>query len=176
MAIRPVEMNNAPEPVRRIYEAVEKNLGRVPNTFKMLAHRPEILRTFLPLYNAVWAEGALPQKIKALAAVRTSLLNGCNYWTRAYSAQAARFGVSQAQIDALKTPGGRRDASVFSPLEQAVLRFTDHLTSYPGNIDGADLEQLQAHFSEEQIVELVVTIATTNWTNRINDGLQTPIG
>ena len=66
--------------------------------------------------------------------------------------------------------------SLFSPQEQAVLRFTDHLTSYPGNIDEVDLEQLQAHFSEEQIVELAVTIATTNWTNRINDGLQTPIG
>jgi alkylhydroperoxidase family enzyme len=65
---------------------------------------------------------------------------------------------------------------VFSPQERAVLRFTDHLTSYPGNVDGEDLEQLQAHFSEEQIVELVITIATTNWTNRINDGLQTPLG
>ena len=57
-----------------------------------------------------------------------------------------------------------------------MLRFTDHLTSYPGNVDGEDLEQLQAHLSEAQVVELVVTIATTNWTNRINDGLQTPLG
>jgi alkylhydroperoxidase family enzyme len=79
MAIRPVEKGDAPEAVRTIYEAVEKNLGRVPNTFKMLAHRPEVLRAFLPLYNAVWAEGPLPQKLKALAAVRTSLLNGCAY-------------------------------------------------------------------------------------------------
>jgi alkylhydroperoxidase family enzyme len=84
--------------------------------------------------------------------------------------------VSPAQIEALKTPGGRRDASLFGPEEQAVLRFTDHLTSYPGNIDSADLDELQAHLSEEQIVDLVVTIATTNWTNRINDGLQTPLG
>jgi alkylhydroperoxidase family enzyme len=65
---------------------------------------------------------------------------------------------------------------LFSPEEQAVLRFTDLLTSYPGNIDSVDVEQLQARFSEAQIVELVVTIATTNWTNRINDGLQTPLG
>ena len=79
MAIRPVEKNDAPETVRTIYESLEKNLGRIPDTFKMLAHRPEVLRTFLPLYNAVWAEGALPQKLKALAAVRTSLLNGCEY-------------------------------------------------------------------------------------------------
>jgi alkylhydroperoxidase family enzyme len=65
---------------------------------------------------------------------------------------------------------------LFNSQEQAVLRFTDHLTSYPGNIDRVDLEQLQAHLSKEQVVELVVTIATTNWTNRVNDGLQTPLG
>lgn len=57
-----------------------------------------------------------------------------------------------------------------------MLRFTDHLTSYPGNVDAEDLHQLQAHFSEEQVVELAAAIATTNWTNRINDGLQTPLG
>ncbi len=79
MAIRPVEKNGAPEVVRALYEGVEKNMGRVPNMFKMLAHRPEVLRTFLPFYGAVWAEGALPQKLKALAAVRTSLVNGCEY-------------------------------------------------------------------------------------------------
>ena len=79
MAIRPVDKNGAPEAVRTIYETLEKDFGRVPNMFKMLAHRPEVLRTFLPLYNAVWAEGALPQNLKALAAVRTSLLNGCEY-------------------------------------------------------------------------------------------------
>ncbi len=26
-----------------------------------------------------------------------------------------------------------------------------------------------------QIVELVLTIATANWTNRVNDGLRTPM-
>ncbi len=57
-----------------------------------------------------------------------------------------------------------------------MLRFTDLLTSYPGNLDVQDLEALSAHFTTEQIVELVVTIATANWTNRVNDGLQTPPG
>lgn len=28
---------------------------------------------------------------------------------------------------------------------------------------------------EEQIVELVLVIATANWTNRVNGGLQTPL-
>jgi alkylhydroperoxidase family enzyme len=35
---------------------------------------------------------------------------------------------------------------------------------------------LAAYFSQEQIIELVLTIATANLTNRINEGLQTPLG
>jgi len=49
------------------------------------------------------------------------------------------------------------------------------LTSYPGNVQPADLDALGNYFTEEQVVELVATIATANWTNRINDGLQTPL-
>jgi alkylhydroperoxidase family enzyme len=55
-----------------------------------------------------------------------------------------------------------------------VLHFTDLLTSRPGNIDQGDLDDLGRLLAEEQIVELVLTIATANWTNRVNDGLQTP--
>jgi alkylhydroperoxidase family enzyme len=56
-----------------------------------------------------------------------------------------------------------------------LLRFTDLLTSHPGNVDDVDVEALAAHFDEMQIVELVLTIATANWTNRVNDGLRTPL-
>ena len=55
------------------------------------------------------------------------------------------------------------------------MRFTDLLTSHPGNIDDVDIDALKEHFDEEQIVELVLTIVTANWTNRVNDGLRTPM-
>ena len=57
-----------------------------------------------------------------------------------------------------------------------MLRFTDLLTSFPGNIDSQDLDALGVHLSPGEVVELVITIATANWTNRVNDGLQTPLG
>ena len=56
-----------------------------------------------------------------------------------------------------------------------MLRFTDLLTSWTGNIAPADLDALAEHLNEEQIVELVLVTATANWTNRVNDGLQTPL-
>lgn len=74
----------------------------------------------------------------------------------------------------MKEPAGKH-AAVFSAQEQALLRFTDLLVSYPGNIEPGDLEALATHFTEEQIIELVFVIATAGWTNRVNDGLQTPL-
>ena len=54
------------------------------------------------------------------------------------------------------------------------MRYADLLTTRPENIEAADLEALSARFSEEQIIELALVIATANWTTRINDGLQVP--
>ncbi len=56
-----------------------------------------------------------------------------------------------------------------------MLRFTDLLTSRAGNIDQSDVDALSELLSADQIVELVLVIATANWTNRVNDGLQTPL-
>ena len=57
-----------------------------------------------------------------------------------------------------------------------MLRFATLLTAHPGSVQRRDLDDLDAYFSEEEVVELVATIATANWTNRFNDGLQTPLG
>ena len=55
------------------------------------------------------------------------------------------------------------------------MRYTDLLTTRPENIAETDLEALSAEFSEQQIIELALVIATANWTTRINDGLQVPL-
>jgi alkylhydroperoxidase family enzyme len=65
---------------------------------------------------------------------------------------------------------------VFDARERAVLRFATLLTAHPGSVEQRDLDDLDAYLSEEEVVELVMVIATANWTNRLNDGLQTPLG
>jgi alkylhydroperoxidase family enzyme len=57
-----------------------------------------------------------------------------------------------------------------------VLRFATLLTSHPGGLEQSDLDDLGAQLSPEEVLELVAVIATANWTNRFNDGLQTPLG
>ena len=79
MRIDPVEPDQAPPVVQRIYAAIERQTGRVSSLYKMLGNQPELLRGFNQLYGAVWAEGALAAKLKELAYLRVSILNGCGY-------------------------------------------------------------------------------------------------
>ena len=79
MQIRPVEKERAAEAARAVYEEIEQRGGRVGNFWRMLAHKPEVLRTFTPFYQAIWAPGALSPRLKELAYLRVSILNGCGY-------------------------------------------------------------------------------------------------
>jgi alkylhydroperoxidase family enzyme len=84
--------------------------------------------------------------------------------------------VTDEQIAALKEPSDARREDQFDARERAVLRFATLLTSHPGGVEQRDLDELGAHLSAEEAFELVVVIATANWTNRFNDGLGTPLG
>jgi alkylhydroperoxidase family enzyme len=77
--IAPVAEGREAADVKPIYENLKKNLGKVPNFFAMLAHKPEVLKTFIPLYQAITGPGALEQKYKEFAYLKTSTINGCEY-------------------------------------------------------------------------------------------------
>jgi uncharacterized peroxidase-related enzyme len=174
MNVKPLDKNEAAESVRPIYDGLEKKMGRVLNFFKMIAHKPKVLSPFLEFYEEVWAPGALSAKIKEFAYLRTSLMNGCDYWSRAHTASAKRQGVTDEQIQALKEPGGS-SRSVFSDEEKAAIKFAETLTAWPASVQQSDLDELGKRFSTEQIAELVLTIGTANLTNRINEGMKTPV-
>lgn len=79
MKIQLLEKSEVPEAARRVYDALEKKMGRVPNFFKMMAHKPEILEPFLEFHDRFWGKDALPPKIKELVYLRSSIMNGCGY-------------------------------------------------------------------------------------------------
>jgi len=174
MRIEPLEKEFAAESVRPIYEGIEKKSGRVNNMLKLMAHKPNVLGPFLDFYKQIWAPGALDPKVKELAYLRTSLMNGCTYCSRAHTTSGKRRGITDEQVQALKEPGGS-SRDVFTEEERAALQFAEQLTAWPAAIQPADLETLGKFFNTEQIEELVLTIATANLTNRFNEGMKTPV-
>jgi alkylhydroperoxidase family enzyme len=79
MRIQPVEKEEASEAVQSVYREIERRAGRVSTLYKMLGHKPEVLHTFAAFYQAIWAPGTLSPKLRELAYLRTSILNGCAY-------------------------------------------------------------------------------------------------
>jgi alkylhydroperoxidase family enzyme len=63
----------------KIYDVYLQERGNVPNMFRAVAHRPEILRTMIAHFRAVMNTGTVPAKLKELAIVYTSHLNSCEY-------------------------------------------------------------------------------------------------
>lgn len=62
----------------------------------------------------------------------------------------------------------------YNELERLVLRYAEELTAKVEVDDGLYAE-LKKHLSDREIVELTVTVATANFTNRVNDALKTDL-
>lgn len=70
-----IELDNAPPEVREIYETTFK--GKPGSIYKLLAHRPELLKTMLPFYGSIGK--ALGRRLYELVYIRVSMVNGCHY-------------------------------------------------------------------------------------------------
>jgi alkylhydroperoxidase family enzyme len=64
---------------REVLERFIKERGNVPNMFRTVAHRPEILKTMTAHFNAVMTSGTVDRKLKEMISVRVSHLNRCEY-------------------------------------------------------------------------------------------------
>ena len=79
MRIEPVSDADASPEVKRIFDALARG-GRVAPFFRMLAHKPAVLRAYNQLSGALWAaDSKLPERLKDLAYLRASIRNGCEY-------------------------------------------------------------------------------------------------
>jgi alkylhydroperoxidase family enzyme len=74
-----LDRSQVSDEVAHIYDHFMKVRGNVPNMFRTVAHRPEILRTMIEHFRAVMETGTVPAKLKELVIVRTSQINGCQY-------------------------------------------------------------------------------------------------
>ena len=65
--------------VRAALDRMAELRGNVPNMFRVVAHRPELMTTMLAHFNEVMRPTTLTAKFKELLAVQTSLANSCAY-------------------------------------------------------------------------------------------------
>jgi uncharacterized peroxidase-related enzyme len=158
-----IEPENAPPEVKEIYEKTLR--GKPGNAQKALAHRPDMLKNFLPFYASVGR--SLDRKLYEMIYLRVSFINGCHYCQQHHLASSKRVGLTSEDWKALKDGNYAR----FTENEQTALAYAEKLTRVPRDVTDADFEKLKHHFLNAEILDLHLLIGLANLTNRFTDPL-----
>ena len=149
-----------------VAEIYEKTLrGKPGNAQKALAHRPDMLKNFLPFYASVGR--SLERKLYELIYIRVSLINGCHYCTQHHIGSSKRVGLTADDWTALKAG----DHSRYTEKERAAITYVEKLTRDPHDVNDADFVALKKNFTDPEIVDLHLLTGLVNLTNRFTDPL-----
>lgn len=115
-------------------------------------------------------EGSLIELVK----LRASQINGCAFCVDMHSKDARAQGETEQRLHGLAV---WREAPFYSPRERAALAWTEAVTQLSEYGAPDDLyEELLEHFTEVEVVDLAMTIATINAWNRMAVSFRPPVG
>ncbi len=154
---------------RPLLEAVQKQLGVVPNLHRLLGLSPAAMEGYLGLNRAL--ERSFDAPTRQRVAVRIAELNGCDYCLSAHT----YLGKSVAKLDDPELAAARAGRSA-DPTANAALRFVTDVMQARGHISADSLGAARsAGLSDAQLVELVGHIALSTFTNFLNSVAETEI-
>jgi alkylhydroperoxidase family enzyme len=93
----------------------------------------------------------LDPKLRELGQMRAGFLCESQFVFSQHCKAARDVGISEAKIAAIPSWAG---ADVFTPIERAVLAYTDELVLQNGRVQDATFERLKQHLGDEEILEL----------------------
>ncbi|MDM0091070.1 MULTISPECIES: carboxymuconolactone decarboxylase family protein [unclassified Variovorax] len=124
--------------------------------------------------NGALAGHTLGQRLFEIVQTRVSQLNGCAFCLDMHVRDLRKLEVDWQHINSIAT---WREVGFYDARERAALHWAESLTrlaEHHGDRD-ADFAQLQAVFSDAEIVDLTVAIAQINAWNRLGVGMRLPV-
>ena len=166
----PASIEASPASSQPLLEAVKKQLGSVPNLFRLVSNSSAALEGYLGLSGAL-AKGALPAQTRERIALAVAEINGCDYCLSAHT----YIGKHMAKLDDAEMTANRSGASN-DPKADAAVRFAAQVVRERGHVSDDDVRAVKlAGYDDAQIVEIVLHVALNTWTNYINEVAQTVI-
>ena len=160
----PASIDAAPVASRPLLQAVNKQLGVVPNLFRLVANSPAALEGYLNLSEAL-GKGALPAATRERIALAVAEINGCGYCLSAHT----YLGKNVAKLDDAEMTANRSGASN-DPRADAAVRFAAKVVRERGHVSDEDVRAVKAAgYDEAQVIEIVLHVALNTWTNYINE-------
>ena len=166
----PASIDASPAASKPLLEAVNAQLGSVPNLFRLVGNSPAALEGYLGLSGAL-AKGVVGAKTRERIALAVAEHNGCDYCLSAHT----YLGKHLAKLDAGELDAARRARSA-DPKADAALRFAKAVLDARGHVSGAALEAARAAgHSDAELVEIVLHVALNTLTNYVNSVAATEV-
>lgn len=166
----PATIDAAPAAAKPLLEAVGKQLGSVPNLFRVVANSPAALEGYLGLSSAL-VKGSLPAATRERIALAVAEINGCNYCLAAHAFLGKKF----ARLDEAEILANRNGHSG-DPKADAAVKFAAAVTTARGHVSDHDLQAVKlAGYDDAQVVEIVLHVALNTLTNYVNEVARTEL-
>lgn len=161
--------DTAPAASQPLLDAVGKQLGVIPNLFRLVGNSPAALEGYLGLNGAL--NKALDAKTRERIALAVAQVNGCDYCLSAHT----YLGANLAKLDAAELAANRAGRSNDANADAAV-RFAKAVAETRGRVTSADIAAVKAGgYTDAQVVEIVLVVALNFLTNLINNVAETDI-
>ncbi len=167
--VKKVSEEQAGPELRPLYQQIRQLYGFLPNYFQALGPLPKVIERERALASVLLSDGVLPAALKEQIVLVVSGINSSSYCVAAHLELLRRLGIEKSlgrklAIDYPSAPVGNK--------EMALFRFADKLTRNPSAVEKADADAIfQAGWDEAALIETVLTVALSNFVNRVAFGL-----
>ncbi len=159
--ITTITNETANEEQQALLNAIQSQLGMVPNFLKVFANSPTALRAFLGLH-AIADEGSLDPQTRERIALAIAQQNACEYCLSAHTAIGRKAGLSGDEI-VENREGSSQDAKA-----AVAVKLARSIAEHNGEVTTAELmEARDVGYSDAEIVEIVTHVGMNVLTNMI---------
>ena len=157
--INVVQRDQADAEQAAMLDAIQAQLGMVPNFLKVFANSPAALKAFLGLHE-ITVSGALNAQTRERIALALAEKNACEYCVSAHTAIGRKVGLSNDEIEANRA-GGSHDARA-----DAAVKFARALAENNGGVTNTELLAVRnAGYGDAEIVEIITHVGLNVLTN-----------
>ena len=150
------------------FDMIESFMGYLPNSHLSMAKNPKLNDGFGALAGTIFGSEHLDMGLINLIALASSLASGCKYCQAHTSHGANKAGISVEKISEILK---YKESDQFSLGEKAALDLAFSAGVNPNASKKEHFVELQNHFSDEAIIDIVAVIALFGFLNRWNDTL-----
>lgn len=171
--LRPLDIDEIDDAfIRERFEHYQNTRGFTPNSIRTMARRPNIVKAFMALNQAVLYEGTVDEQLKMLISLISSVAAGCLYCQSHMTNLSHLYAAPDEKIAAILL---YETSPHFSDAERAALDLAYKAAQVPNAATQKEFDRLEEFFSDSEIVEIVASIALFGYLNRWNDTMATAL-